>query len=795
MTLSLSDNAKSVIERRISPRDENNNPLETAEQVFRRVANFVAQGDEKYIKADSEIEKQKKIKTTEETFYNMMANQEFLPNSPTLVNAGRPLGQLSACFVLPVEDNMEGVFDSVKNAALIHKTGGGTGFSFSRLRPEGNRVDVTSGIASGPVSFMGVFDKATEVIKQGGTRRGANMGILRVDHPDILKFIEMKSDNVSLQNFNISVGVTDVFMEALKSGGKYELVFNGHVYDSIYAEDVWNKIIDTAWLTGDPGVVFIDRINSGRANPVPTLGPIEATNPCGEQPLYPYDSCNLGSINLSVFVKLNNAEDQVIIDYPRLKECIWSSVHFLDNVIEMNKYPIPEIQKMSDNIRRIGLGVMGWANALIALSIPYDSEEARNLAGEVSKFIQIEADNASRFYGTMRGAFPLIGESIYSGEQFRNSTRTTIAPTGTISIIADCSSGIEPLYGLAFVRSHYLDNDDPNKRYEMIDVNKYLLAYLEDVGYTGEELGAVVKDIISTGDAAKYLPEEVRDVFVTAHDISLEGHVLMQAAWQKHTDNAVSKTINLPNSATGNDVCKAYMLAWDTGCMGVTVYRDGSKDMQVLSHVSGLQQREESTDMDESDDELRREEGGVREQQVSVYDGTTKIRLDAKPERKQEDTTGAVIHKFMVGDFKGRVILGTDEYGNPREVFIIGNKVGSSTRGYLDTIGILTSVALQNGVSVEEIAEKLVGTRFEPSGRTSSSDYPMATSVVDYVFNWLAGFSNQRVTTTVVNTENSSSISTKRTHGDLCPDCGEQMFYGEGCFTCVNGACGFTKCG
>jgi ribonucleoside-diphosphate reductase alpha chain len=533
METALTENAKTVIERRIAPKDSEGNPTETAEEVFLRVAGAVALADS--------VWDMSKIDEAREKFFGMMSRLDFLPNSPTLVNAGRPLGQLSACFVLPVPDSMEGIFESVKQAALIHKTGGGTGFSFSRLRAEGSGVGSTAGVASGPVSFMQVFDKATEVIKQGGTRRGANMGILRIDHPDIMKFIRMKDDNKTLQNFNISVAITDEFMDALKNEGKFFLRqpgTNANVGE-LSAVEVWDAITKGAHKTGDPGVVFIDRINSGKSNPVPGRGPIEATNPCGEQPLYAYDSCNLGSINLSNFVLDGK------VDYARLSDVVKDAVHFLDNVIEINKWPNESIQEVSTAIRRIGLGIMGWADMLIKLKIRYGSKESIVLAESLMAFIQDQADQQSQMLGMKRGAFPDIGKSIYPVDSnLRNSTRTTIAPTGTISIIAGVSSGIEPVFAFEFIRSHYLDKD-PSKRLDMKEIHPLLQDWIE------EEL---TRKGVQDGGFELDIPE----YFVSAHEVTPQEHIMMQAAFQAHTDNAVSKTINLPNDATVEDVSMAY---------------------------------------------------------------------------------------------------------------------------------------------------------------------------------------------------------------------------------------------
>jgi len=578
--IKLTPNAVRVLESRYLRKDENGKIIETPSQMFRRVAQNIASAEKVYKPHVSDDE----IFEIGAKFYKMMANLEFLPNSPTLMNAGAPLQQLSACFVLPIEDSMESIFEAVKNTAIIHQSGGGTGFSFSRLRPKNDRVKSTSGIASGPISFMTVFDKGTEVVKQGGKRRGANMGILKVDHPDILEFINCKDKEGFLQNFNISVALTDDFMKAVEKGESYPLINprNGEMVRKLDARNIFNLMSEHAWVSGDPGIIFIDRMNDSKTNPTPKLGRIESTNPCAEQPLLPYESCNLGSINISRILKTKGKKYE--IDWEKLKETIRLAVRFLDNVVEMNNYPLPQISTMSRGNRRIGLGIMGFADTLIKMEISYKSPAALKFAEKLMKFIDDEADRASQEIAEIRGAFPNYQDSLYDlngGPKMRNVTTTTIAPTGTIGVIAGCSQGIEPIFALAYVRLSYMGND-PDKFVELIETNPFLEEVAKREKFWSEDL---MKEVALKGSVQtiKNVPEKWKKIFIVAHDLAPLEHVKIQAAFQKYTDCAVSKTINFPNGAKVEDVKEAYWLAYKLGCKGITIYRSGSKQIQVLN--------------------------------------------------------------------------------------------------------------------------------------------------------------------------------------------------------------------
>jgi ribonucleoside-diphosphate reductase alpha chain len=657
----ISENARKVLERRYLKKNPGEERLETPEEMLARVAYNIAKAEGLYYGAVPEV-----VFRWAERFYAMMNRLDFLPNSPTLMNAGRELQQLSACFVLPVEDSMESIFEAVKNTALIHKSGGGTGFSFSRLRPKHDVVKSTKGISSGPISFMTVFDAATETIKQGGTRRGANMGILRVDHPDIREFISCKTKNDRLNNFNISVALTEDFMKAVEADGEYDLV-NPHsreVAARLSAREVFEQIVDAAWRNGEPGIIFLDRIN--RDNPTPKLGDIESTNPCGEQPLLQYESCNLGSINLSGMVSAENGSAR--IHYEKMRETIQDAIRFLDDVIDMNNYPLPEIRQMTMGNRKVGLGVMGFADMLIKLGVPYDSDEALAVGQEVMSFLQEESAAASSHLARERGPFPNYEVSVFPNNgkiARRNATTTTIAPTGTISIIAGCSSGIEPIFALSFIRN-VMDND------HLVEVHPLFEAEMKQLDLYSVEL---MKEISRVGTLrhVEEIPAEVRRVFVTAHDISPEAHLRMQAAYQKHVDNAVSKTVNFPTDASREDIRKVYLLAYRLGCKGVTVYRDKSREEQVLN-IGDVNRTELA-------------QSSAAPERASAY----------VPTRPRPDTLIGVTKEMKTSCGKIYVTMNCDEKGI-FEVFNQMGKAGGCAASQSEAIGRLVSLALEDHV-------------------------------------------------------------------------------------------------
>ncbi|MGD1118447.1 MAG: vitamin B12-dependent ribonucleotide reductase [Dehalococcoidales bacterium] len=731
----LTDTALQVLEKRYLLKDDKGKVTETPEQMFRRVAAAIAA-------AETIHNPKANTKAVEDEFFKIMFNLEFLPNSPTLMNAGKKLGQLSACFVLPVDDSMESIFDAVKYTALIHKSGGGTGFSFSRLRPENDVVGSTGGVASGPVSFMRAFDTVTDVTKQGGTRRGANMGILDINHPDILKFITAKEKMTALTNFNISVALTAEFMEAVKAGADYDLV-NPHtkkVVGQLNAKEVFEKIVDMAWRTGDPGIVFIDRINE--ANPTPHLGRIESTNPCGEQPLLPYESCNLASINLSRMMKKKGAAYE--IDYTKLGRTVKTAVRFLDNVIDVNKFPLPQIEEMTKKTRKIGLGIMGFADMLVMLGVPYNSSEALDAAGKLMHFIGEESLKASVELGKERGVFPAFKGSIYDvpdGPQVRNATRTTIAPTGTLSMIAGCSSGIEPLFALSYTKT-VLDGTP------FVEVNPYFEEAAKKGGFYSADLMKKLAEGSHLSDI-KGVPDKVKKVFVTAHEITPEWHVKMQAAFQKSTDNAVSKTINFPHEATREDVSHAYMLAYEEGLKGITIYRDRSRDTQVLT---------------------------TGKKEAVVEEAATRT-----PRKRPTETKGTIT-KVNTGCGSLYITVAYDDKGI-FEVFSTLGKSGACAVAQLEAICRLITLALRSGVDVAQVVKQLRGIRCPSiSWEGGKSILSCADAIASVLEKHINGEDKPKL----------EDYGLAKNMAGQCPECSNMLVYQEGCYHCP--ACGYTKC-
>lgn len=753
--MELSKNALTVLERRYLMKNGEGVVIETVEELFRRVAGAIAASDRRYDEnADCEA--------LADSFYRMMTNLEFLPNSPTLMNAGRPLGQLSACFVLPVEDTMEGIFETIKQAALIHKSGGGTGFSFSRLRPCGSAVNSTGGVASGPISFMKVFNMATEAVKQGGTRRGANMGILRVDHPDIMEFIHCKTNNKEITNFNISVGLTEKFMNAVEAGKDYELVdpHGDRVTGTLNAREVFECIVDAAWHNGEPGIIFLDRLN--RDNVVPKAGEIESTNPCGEQPLLPYESCNLGSINLTKMLREENGVYS--FDWDKLKATAKKAVHFLDNVIDANKYPLKEIDFMTKQTRKVGLGVMGWADALLRLKIPYNSEQAVRLAETVMRAVTEAGREESRELAKVRGTFPLFQESTLDQElPQRNATVTTIAPTGTLSLLASCSSGVEPIFGYVYIRN-IMDGT------EMIEVNPILREVLEERGLYSDEL---MKKIAKQGslEGIEEIPEEIRRVFVSAHEVSPEFHIRMQAAFQRHTDNAVSKTVNFCNSATREEVAEVYKLAFRLGCKGVTIYRDGSRSEQVLNI------------------------GKVKKdgQEESPAEGGQAV---IKPRPRPDMTTG-ITERVKIGCGNLYITVNYDDKGIC-EIFTNTGKAGGCP-SQSEATARLASIALRSGIDVRSIIDQLKGIRcpstIRQSGMKCTSCPDAIAKAIERVYQQQVRLGHWAEPELSAAEGPAASQAETVVPGRIrfCPECGAKLEHEGGCVICRN--CGYSKCG
>ncbi len=772
--LNLNENCLKVLEKRYLKRNEDGTVIETAVDMFTRVARTIAEADRAYGKPDAEVEQ------TAAEFYRLMTSLEFLPNSPTLMNAGRELGQLSACFVLPVGDSMDEIFESVKNAALIHKSGGGTGFSFSRIRPKNDVVKSTKGVSSGPISFMTVFDAATETVKQGGTRRGANMGILQVDHPDILDFITCKQQNDRLNNFNISVAMTDSFMDAVATDGEYDLISprGRSVVKRLKARQVFDTIVNMAWKNGDPGIIFLDRIN--QYNPTPHIGRVESTNPCGEQPLLPYESCNLGSINLARMLAPGGHE----VDYGKLRHTVRQAVHFLDNVIDVNRYPLEKIGEMTRANRKIGLGVMGFADMLLELGIPYNSDEAVRVGERVMKFITDEGRAMSRELARERGAFPNFRGSIYDkpgAEPIRNATVTTIAPTGTLSIIAGCSSGIEPLFALTFVRK-VLDGA------ELIEVNPVFERVAKQGGFFSDKL---MKEIAEHGGCTNIttVPEDIQRVFVTAHDITPEWHIKMQAGFQRYTDNAVSKTVNFPHAATAQDVENVYVMAYKTGCKGVTIYRDGSRDEQVLSTGATEKARK----------------AAAAAQHVTVASASPELAEEKKP-RHRPPLTHGVTQKIPTGCGNLYITINEDEEGIC-EVFSTMGKSGGCAASQSEAVSRMVSLALRSGVSLESIIKQVKGIRcpspaWGEGGSILSCPDAIGRALERYSKEGHSRHHHPKPKPAVAQQPTVAYVSSdcakggNKNHLGLCPecpDCGGLLEFGEGCAFCRG--CGFSKCG
>jgi len=813
-TLELSPNALTVLERRYLVKDEAGRPAEPPADLFWRVARTIAAPDAAYGASPQAVA------ALGEAFFNLMATRVWMPNSPTLMNAGRPLGQLSACFVLPVEDALSngesGIYDTLRAMALVHQSGGGTGFAFSRLRPKNDVVRSTMGVASGPISFMKLYDASTDVVKQGGTRRGANMGILRVDHPDILEFISCKDDLTQVTNFNISVAVTDAFMQAVEQGAGYDLIHprTGGVVGRLDARDVFRKIVHGAWKTGEPGVFFIDRAN--RYNPVPHLGRYEATNPCGEQPLLPYDVCNLGSINVGLFVKDGD------VDWARLAAAVHLCTHFLDNVIDANRYPLAEIDALAKRIRRIGLGIMGWADLLVRLGIPYDSEAGVALGRRLMQFVDEESKRASEKLAEQRGVFPEWERSIWgpdascargpAGERvrpmrrLRNCNLTTVAPTGTISIIAGCSSGIEPLFAVAFMRNQ--------AGVLMADVNEDFVAIAKQEGWYSD---ALVEQIGAAGHIHfDHVPAKWQRVFVTAHDVTPEWHIRIQGAFQEFTDSAISKTCNFPHEATEEDVEQIYRLAFQLGCKGVTVYRDGAREGQVLSTGSTAKKPQQTTEavpgklaealgrIAELEAELERTRSQLHESEAE--------NLQRRAKRSRPDLLRGMTRRIETPLGTMYVTITEDEKGQPFEVFITLGKAGAPIMADVEAVGRLISLALRSGIPMREIHRQLRGIssdRVVGLGPTKVMSVPDAIGIA--IEKWMqekqgvqqdllagagdavAGVPAREV---IAGQDGAAVLRARDTDQDFigaCPDCGSQLAFIEGCATCH--VCGFSECG
>ena len=830
--VTLTQNARTVLEKRYLIKNEKGKPTETPEDLFWRVATVVADADTRYGATEGAVD------AVAEAFYFLMTQRRFEPNSPTLMNAGRPLGQLSACFVLPVEDALSnkknGIYDTLGAMALIHQSGGGTGFSFSRLRGKGSMVRSTTGVASGPISFMKLYDASTDAVKQGGTRRGANMGILRVDHPDIMDFITCKEDLTQVTNFNISVAITRRFMEAVRKGSSYDLIdpSNGKVAGQLDAKTVWDKMILGAWRTGEPGVFFIDEAN--RYNPVPHLGAYEATNPCGEQPLLPYDVCNLGSINVGYYV--NNGA----MDWESFRKDIYLSTHFLDNIIDVNKYPLPEIDSLSKRIRRIGLGVMGFADALVRLGIAYDTDAGVEFGRRVMQFVDVEGKKESERLAGERGPFPEWARSIWGPDEtcardengkrvrpmqmLRNCNVTTVAPTGTISIIAGCSSGLEPLFAVAFMRNQ--------AGVQMPDVNEDFVQIAKREGWYSDEL---MERIAKTGSVEHAeVPKKWQQVFVTANAIAPEWHIKMQAAFQRHCDSAISKTTNFSHAATMDDVRKIYEMAYEMDCKGVTVYRDGSRDNQVLStgatagaaaeRGAAPRREEDRAAMADLHGQMTEKDAEIIRLKQSLYDVEAE-NLQRRQKRSRPDKLrGTTIRKETpLGTMF--VNITEDDRGQPFEVFVMLGKAGGSAMADAEAMGRLISLALRSGIPMAQIHRQLRGISSDRAvglGPAKVLSVPDAIGIAleEWVRDRVSGVQQElpdissglpiagpndvnvsmthQVPASLLQGQQREAMEFGLQHSaqsflGTCPDCGSGMEYAEGCAKCH--VCGFSECG
>jgi len=790
-TVNLSPNALTVLEKRYLKKDKNGQVIETPEEMFWRVARAVAEAETAF-GPDADVE------GVAAAFYRLMASLDFLPNSPTLMNAGTEMGQLSACFVLPVDDDMTSIFHAVTATALIHQSGGGTGFGFSRLRPSGDIVGSTGGVASGPISFMRVFDTATDVIKQGGKRRGANMGVLRVDHPDIMGFIACKENEGAFSNFNVSVAITEGFMQALENDGEYERInpHTGKVADCERAREVFDKIVEGAWRNGEPGIIFLDRMNE--FNPTPKLGKIESVNPCGEQPLLALESCNLGSINLS---RMLTPEGR--INWEKLERSVRVAIRFLDNVITANKFPLPEIEKATLRTRKVGLGVMGFADMLIQLGIPYDSEEAEAVAEKVMEAINYWSKEASCDLAALRGSFPAFGESIYAQGQLplpepldvesrnlpprladapafdweglkerikeqgiRNATTTTIAPTGSISIIAGASSGIEPLFALAYTRRHVLDED------ELTQVNPFFERLARERGFYSADLMREVGQRGGVQDAASAsklegIPADVRGLFVTAHDIAPQWHIRMQAAFQRYVDNAVSKTANFSNGASKEDIARAYLLAYQLGCKGLTTYRDGSRQEQVLNRGTTRQGLPKST--------RPKSDRGV-----------------LVPRPRPVMTKGAT-EKIPLGCNRTLYVTINEDDEGLCEVFLHMGKSGGCTASQSEAIGRLISLALRSGIEIEAVIRQLKGIRCpSPSWHNGGSALSCSDAIAKSIERYIGDHDGNPTVRLGSPQKEKVIVKGMPDISPDCPECGEMLEPSEGCVVCRS--CGYSEC-